>query len=98
DQAFAGGLAGDAMSGLRWRRGAAAISGEAVRSGRSPRRRARLVAGQAAAEAAIGMLVFVTVLMFGLHFAEVGYLTVKIQEAANGALWDTTAKKMHDIP
>jgi hypothetical protein len=58
----------------------------------------RQVAGQAAAEAAIGMLVFVTVLMFGLHFAEVGYLTVKIQEAANGALWDTTAKKMHDIP
>jgi len=44
------------------------------------------------------MLVFVTVLIFGIHFAEVGYLTVKIQEAANGALWDTTAKKMHDIP
>ncbi len=52
--------------------------------------------GQALVEAALGMLVFVTVLLFGIHFAEVGFLSLKVEEAANSALFDTTAYKMHD--
>jgi hypothetical protein len=52
--------------------------------------------GQAAVEMALFAIVFVTVLIFGIHFAEIGYLSIKVQSAANSALWDTTAKKMHD--
>lgn len=54
--------------------------------------------GQSTTEMALGLLVFVTVLMFGIHFAEVGYLSVKVQEAAASALWDTTSAKMHNLP
>ncbi len=52
--------------------------------------------GQSLVEMAIGTLVFVTVLLFGVHFAEVGFLSLKVQEAANTALWDTTGARMHD--
>jgi hypothetical protein len=52
--------------------------------------------GQALVEAALGMLVFVTILLFGIHFAEVGFLSLKVEEAANSALFDATAAKMHD--
>ncbi|HEX8822319.1 MAG TPA: TadE family protein, partial [Archangium sp.] len=54
--------------------------------------------GQAMVEMALGLLLFVTVLIFGIHFAEVGYLTLKVQEAATSALWDTTSAKMHELP
>jgi len=54
--------------------------------------------GQAMVEMALGLLLFVTVLIFGIHFAEVGYLTLKVQEAAASALWDTTSAKMHELP
>lgn len=54
--------------------------------------------GQAMVEMALGLLVFVTVLIFGIHFAEVGYLSLKVQEAATSALWDTTSAKMHELP
>ena len=43
-------------------------------------------------------LVFVTVLVFGIHFAEVGYLSLKVQEATASALWDATSAKMHSLP
>jgi hypothetical protein len=49
-------------------------------------------------EMALGLLLFVTVLIFGIHFAEVGYLSLKVQEAATSALWDTTSAKMHELP
>ncbi len=52
--------------------------------------------GQATVELALFALVFVTVLTLGIHFAEIGYLSIKVQEAANSALWDTTSRKMHD--
>jgi hypothetical protein len=52
--------------------------------------------GQSLVELAIGTLVFVTVLLFGVHFAEVGFLSLKVQEAANTALWETTGARMHD--
>jgi len=61
-------------------------------------REARRRRGQAMVEMALGLLLFVTVLIFGIHFAEVGYLTLKVQEAATSALWDTTSAKMHELP
>jgi hypothetical protein len=54
--------------------------------------------GQAAVELALGLLVFVTILLFGIHFAEIGYLSVKVTEANSSALWHATAAKMHTLP
>lgn len=51
--------------------------------------------GQATVEAALGILVFVTVLAFGIHFAEMGYLAPKVEEAAIGAMWDATGASLH---
>ncbi|HYO68722.1 MAG TPA: pilus assembly protein [Archangium sp.] len=56
------------------------------------------VRGQAVTELAIGLTVFVTVLAFGIYFAEVGFLSLKVQESAISALWDGTAGKMHTLP
>jgi hypothetical protein len=58
-------------------------------------RRAR---GQAMVEAVLGLLVFLTILMFGIYFAEVGFLSIKVQEAASAPLWDATARRMHLLP
>ncbi|MBL8950251.1 MAG: pilus assembly protein [Myxococcaceae bacterium] len=52
--------------------------------------------GQATVELALFAMVFITVITFGIHFAEVGYLSIKVQEAANSALWDATSRKLHD--
>jgi len=49
-------------------------------------------------ELALGLLVFVTILLFGIHFAEIGYLSVKVTEANSSALWHATAAKMHTLP
>ncbi|MFY0526621.1 hypothetical protein ACN28I_26910 [Archangium gephyra] len=54
--------------------------------------------GQGTTELALGLLLFVTVLIFGIHFAEIGYLSLKVQESATSALWDTTSAKMHELP
>ncbi|MBK7862130.1 MAG: pilus assembly protein [Archangiaceae bacterium] len=51
--------------------------------------------GQAAVETAVGLLVFVTVLLGAIAFGELGFLSMKVHEAATGALWDTTARPMH---
>ncbi|MFY0525154.1 TadE family protein [Archangium gephyra] len=51
--------------------------------------------GQSTAELALCLLVFVTVVMFGIHFAEVGYLSLKVHEAAVSPLWDSTAFRVH---
>ncbi len=42
-------------------------------------------------ELALGSLVFVTVLIFTIHFAEVGFWSLKIQEASVAAVFETTA-------
>jgi hypothetical protein len=56
-------------------------------------RRAR---GQATVELALGMLVFITVLVFAIHFAEVGYLSVKVTEAAHSAALDAAlGRELH---
>lgn len=49
-------------------------------------------------ELAIGVTVFVTILIFAIHFAEIGFMSVKVTEAAHSALFDATAHKMHDWP
>jgi hypothetical protein len=54
--------------------------------------------GQAIVEMALGSLVFISVLAFGVYFAEVGFLSLKVQESAISALWDGTTGKMHTIP
>lgn len=51
--------------------------------------------GQGTVELALGALVFVTILMAGIQFAEIGFLSLKVQEASNFALWTTTAKRVH---
>ncbi|MBN1203565.1 MAG: pilus assembly protein [Myxococcaceae bacterium] len=53
--------------------------------------------GQALVELALGVLVFITVLMFGIHFAEVGYMSLRVHEAAVSPLWDATALRVHQM-
>lgn len=62
---------------------------------RLSRRRAR---GQAVVELVLGLIVFVTILIFAIHFAEVGYLSVKVTEAAHSAIFDATGYKLHKWP
>ncbi|MBM7117885.1 pilus assembly protein [Archangium primigenium] len=51
--------------------------------------------GQSIVELTLSLIVFVTVLMFGIHFAELGYLPIKVHEAAVSPLWDATALRVH---
>lgn len=52
--------------------------------------------GQAAVELALTLLVFVTVVAFGIHFAEVGYLSTRVQHAGAFALYDATGGRTHE--
>lgn len=54
--------------------------------------------GQAMVEMAVGLIVFITVLIFAVHFAEVSFLSVKVTEAAHSALLDATGHKLHEWP
>ncbi|WP_224368020.1 TadE/TadG family type IV pilus assembly protein [Hyalangium versicolor] len=54
--------------------------------------------GQGTVELAIGLLVFVTILVFGIHFAEIAFLSLKVQESSATAIWDATQAKMHVLP
>ena len=54
--------------------------------------------GQAIVETALAILVFVTVLMFGIHFTEITYTQMKVTEAAQSAVWQSTAGTMHVTP
>lgn len=54
--------------------------------------------GQATVEAALGVTLVVSLVAFGIYLAEVGLLSLKVQESAISALWDGTAGKMHLIP
>ncbi len=60
--------------------------------------KARALRGQAIVETALGILVFISVLMFGIHFAEVTFTQMKVTEAAQAAIWDSTAGQMHILP
>jgi len=59
------------------------------------RARRRHPRGQSLVELTLGLIVFITVVMFGIHFAEVGYLSLKVHEAAVSPLWDSTAFRVH---
>ncbi|WP_223639562.1 TadE/TadG family type IV pilus assembly protein [Corallococcus sp. EGB] len=60
-------------------------------------RHSRQARGQSIVEAALGVTLFVTILVFGIHFAEVGFLSLKVQEAAVSALWNGTHGRMHSL-
>jgi hypothetical protein len=61
-----------------------------------PSRRAA-AKGQALLELTLGTLVLVTVLLFGVYFAELGFFSMKVHEAAAAAMWDSTAYRVHRI-
>lgn len=48
-------------------------------------------------EATLGIIAFIAVLLAGIYFAEVGYLSLEATEAATEPLWDATARRMHDF-
>ncbi|WP_164018537.1 hypothetical protein [Pyxidicoccus trucidator] len=50
--------------------------------------------GQATVELMLGLMVFVTALGFGLHFAELAHLSLKAHEAVAAAAWDATAYRV----
>jgi hypothetical protein len=58
--------------------------------------RSRQERGQSLVETSLALMVFVTILVFGIYFAEVGALTLKVQEAANFAMWDATGRVLHN--
>jgi hypothetical protein len=64
------------------------------RGGRDARRQER---GQAVVELALGALVLVSIIAGGIYFAEFGFMWVKVEEAANFALFDQTNRKLHDM-
>ena len=53
--------------------------------------------GQAVVELALGLLVFTTVLLFGIHFAEMGWMGAKLHEANAAAVWDSTAYRSYQF-
>ncbi len=50
--------------------------------------------GQGTVEVVLGLTVFVTALLFGLHFAELAQLSLKAHEAVAAAAWDATAYRV----
>ncbi len=60
------------------------------------RRAAGAERGQATVELALSMLVFITVLAFGIHFAEISYLSMRVQQAAAFAIYDATGQRAHE--
>lgn len=54
--------------------------------------------GQAITELALGSIVFVTVLLFGIHFSETVVTQMKVTEAGASTMWDVTAGRMHTWP
>lgn len=48
-------------------------------------------------EMALGLLVAITALLFGIYFAELGYVSLRVQQAAVAPLWDATNGRMHDL-
>ncbi|HYH99808.1 pilus assembly protein [Hyalangium sp.] len=63
-----------------------------------PRWILREARGQAMVELALGSLVLVTVLIFVIHFTEIGYISVKVTEASHSAMLDATGHRLHRWP
>ena len=54
----------------------------------------RLARGQATLELAIGSIVFVGVLLIGVHMAEYAQLSLKVQDAQTYAIWDAAGRRV----
>lgn len=54
----------------------------------------RAARGQAVVELALGSIVFVVVLLVGIHLAEVAQLSLKVQEAQAFAVWESTQRRV----
>ncbi len=54
--------------------------------------------GAAVVETALGITVLVTVILFGVHFSEVMWISMKAQEAMAAAKWDATSLRIHNLP
>lgn len=68
------------------------------RSVRSTRRRRRARRnGQSTVELALGSLVFVTLLLFGVHFGELAVAMLKVKESAHFAAFDVAAHRTDDF-
>ncbi|MCC6332444.1 MAG: hypothetical protein IT380_00490 [Myxococcales bacterium] len=65
-----------------------------MKRARAPWRRGRQPSGQAVVELALGAVVLVTVLLVGIHLAEVAILSLKVQEAQTYAVWQTTQRRV----
>lgn len=50
--------------------------------------------GQAAVELALGAIVFIGVLMAGIHLAEYAQLSLKVQDAQTYAVWDASLRRV----
>jgi hypothetical protein len=48
-------------------------------------------------ELALGGTLFVTLLILGIYASEASLLTLKVQEAGNFALWDSTGRRVHEF-
>lgn len=57
----------------------------------------RSVRGQATVELALGSIVFITILLWGIHFAEAGWLRLKVQESATSALWEASGRRVQHL-
>lgn len=55
----------------------------------------RALRGQASIELALGLVVFITVVAFGIHFAEVSYLATRVATATHAALLRATGERAH---
>ena len=54
----------------------------------------RALRGQATVELALGSIVFVGVLMIGIHLAEYAQLSLKVQDAQTYAMWDASGRRV----
>ncbi len=50
--------------------------------------------GQATVELALGSIVFVGVLLIGIHMAEYAQLSLKVQDAQTYAVWDASGRRV----
>lgn len=51
--------------------------------------------GAATVELALGSMLFVTVLLLGIHLSESVFLSLKVQEAQQFSVWNSTGKRTH---
>ena len=54
----------------------------------------RTLRGQATVELALGSIIFVGVLLIGIHMAEYAQLSLKVQDAQTYAIWDASGRRV----